>query len=367
MTAGDVVAAEDPVITLESDKATLDVPASAAGTVSEVAIRVGDRVSAGDLILRLDAGPASDTPAAAPVRERVTEDAAPAPAEPPGYGSPSGIYEVIEVTVPDIGHFIDVPVIEVHAAAGDLVAREDPLITLESDKATLDIPAPVTGTITAVRVAVGDQVSAGHVIADLRTGETAVPEPAAPATSAPTALATPAVQRSAPGNVAAEVLVLGAGPGGYTAAFRAADLGKKVALVDRGPTLGADALRRLNPVQGPAARREGHRQTKEMREHGIMFGAPVIDIGKLRAWKDGVVGRLTGGLAGLTKQRKVTTIRGYGRFTSPHQLRVELAEGGVTTVDFEQAIIAAVRTADAAIHPVIGPADHRLHRRAGTR
>ena len=158
VTAGDVVAAEDPVITLESDKATLDVPASAAGTVSEVAVQVGDRVSAGDLILRLDAAAASGAPAAAPVRERVTEDAAPAPAEPPGYGSPSGIYEVIEVTVPDIGHFIEVPVIEVHVAAGDAIAPEDPLITLESDKATLDIPAPMAGTITAVRVAVGDHV-----------------------------------------------------------------------------------------------------------------------------------------------------------------------------------------------------------------
>jgi dihydrolipoamide dehydrogenase len=342
VTAGDVVAAEDPVITLESDKASLDVPASAAGTVSEVAIRVGDRVSAGDLILRLDTEPASDGPAAAPVRERVTEDAAPAPAEPPGYGSPSGIYEVIEVTVPDIGHFIDVPVIEVHVAAGDLVAREDPLITLESDKATLDIPAPVAGTITAVRVAVGDHVSADHVIADLRTGETTVPEPAAPVTSAPAGSATPAVQRSAPGDVAAEVLVLGAGPGGYTAAFRAADLGKKVVLVDRGPTLGGVCLN-VGCIPSKALLHAARviAETKEMSEYGIMFGAPAIDIGKLRAWKDGVVGRLTGGLAGLAKQRKVATIRGYGRFTSPHQLRVELAEGGMTTVDFEQAIIAA--------------------------
>jgi dihydrolipoamide dehydrogenase len=342
VTAGDVVAAEDPVITLESDKASLDVPASAAGTVSEVAIRVGDRVSAGDLILRLDAGSAPSGPAAAPVRERVAEDAAPAPAEPPGYGSPSGIYEVIEVTVPDIGHFIDVPVIEVHVAAGDLVAREDPLITLESDKATLDIPAPVAGTITAVRVAVGDHVSADHVIADLRTGETTVPEPAAPVTSAPAASATPAVQRSAPGDVAAEVLVLGAGPGGYTAAFRAADLGKKVVLVDRGPTLGGVCLN-VGCIPSKALLHAARviAETKEMSEYGIMFGAPAIDIGKLRAWKDGVVGRLTGGLAGLAKQRKVATIRGYGRFTSPHQLRVELAEGGMTTVDFEQAIIAA--------------------------
>ena len=354
--AGDVVAAEDPLITLESDKATLDVPASAAGTVSEVAIRVGDRVSAGDLILRLDAAPAAGVSAAgvsaaAPVRERVTEDAAPAPVEPPGYGSPSGIYEVIEVTVPDIGHFVDVPVIEVQVAAGDVVASEDPLITLESDKATLDIPAPVAGTITTVRVAVGDHVSAGHVIADLRTGETVVPEPAAPepAVPEPAALVQPrpaapaaARQRSAPGDVAAEVLVLGAGPGGYTAAFRAADLGKKVVLVDRWPALGGVCLN-VGCIPSKALLHAARviAETKEMSEHGIVFGAPAIELGKLRAWKDGVVGRLTGGLAGLARQRKVTTIRGYGRFSSPHQLQVELADGGVTTVDFEQAIIAA--------------------------
>ena len=170
VTAGDVVAAEDPLITLESDKATLDVPAPVAGRAGEVATRVGDRVSAGDLILRLDAGPEPGGPAAAPVKERVTEDAAAAPTKPPGDGSPGGTGEVIKIRVPDIGHFIDVPVIEVHVAAGDVVSGKDPLITLESDKATLDIPAPVAGTIAAVRVAVGDNVSAGHVIADLRTG-----------------------------------------------------------------------------------------------------------------------------------------------------------------------------------------------------
>jgi dihydrolipoyl dehydrogenase len=337
VTAGDVVGAEDPVITLESDKATLDVPASAAGTVGEVAIRVGDRVSAGDLILRLDTGPASDGPAAAPVRERVTEDAAPAPTEPPGYGSPSGIYEVIEVTVPDIGHFVDVPVIEVHVAAGDVVAPEDPLITLESDKATLDIPAPVAGTIAALRVAVGDDVSAGHVIADLRTGQQPVPEEAAAGPGPAAAASTVA----APGDITAEVLVLGAGPGGYTAAFRAADLGKNVVLVDRGPTLGGVCLNvGCIPSKALLHAAKVIAETREMSEHGIVFGAPAIDVDKLRAWKDGVVGRLTGGLAGLARQRKVTTIRGYGRFTSPHQLQVELAEGGTTTVDFEQAIIA---------------------------
>jgi dihydrolipoamide dehydrogenase len=336
--AGDTVAAEDPVITLESDKATLDVPASAAGTVGEVAVRVGDRVSAGDLILRLDAGPESGGPAAAPVRERVTEDAAAAPTEPPDYGSPSGIYEVIEVTVPDIGHFVDVPVIEVHVAAGDAVAAEGPLITLESDKATLDIPAPVAGTIAAVHVAVGDHVSADHVIADLRTGQQPVPEAPAAAPGPSAAVSTIA----SPGDLTADVLVLGAGPGGYTAAFRAADLGRSVVLVDRGPALGGVCLNvGCIPSKALLHAAKVIAETREMSEHGIVFGAPEIDVDQLRAWKDGVVGRLTGGLAGLARQRKVTTIRGYGRFASPHQLQVELAEGGTTAVDFGQAIIAA--------------------------
>ena len=351
--AGDVVAAEDPVITLESDKATLDVPASAAGTVSEVAVRVGDRVSAGDLILRLDAGPQVGGPAAEPAKERVTEEAAPAPTDPAGYGSASGVYDHIEVTVPDIGHYIDVPVIEVYVAPGDVVAAEDPLITLESDKATLDIPAPVAGTITAVRVAVGDHVSAGHVIADLSTGQQLVPEAAAVAEAgaADAGAAEVVAERrpaaagstvTAPGDLTTEVLVLGAGPGGYTAAFRAADLGKKVVLVDSGATLGGVCLN-VGCIPSKALLHAARviAETKEMSEHGVTFGAPAIDVDKLRAWKDGVVGRLTGGLSGLAKQRKVTTIRGYGRFSSPHQIQVELAEGGTTTVDFEQAIIAA--------------------------
>jgi dihydrolipoamide dehydrogenase len=341
VTAGDAVTAEDPLITLESDKATMDVPAPAEGTVSEVTVRIGDRVSAGDLIVRLEGGPEPDIPAAAPVRERVTEDAAPAPTEPPGYGSPSGIYEVIDVTVPDIGHYIDVPVIEVHVAAGDEVAAEDPLITLESDKATLDIPAPVAGTITAVRVAVGDHVSAEHVIAELRTGQQPVPEEPE-AQPGPTAAAPTVAAAAAPGDVATDVLVLGAGPGGYTAAFRAADLGKAVLLVDSGPTLGGVCLN-VGCIPSKALLHAARviAETKEMSEHGLVFGAPAVDVDKLRAWKDGVVGRLTGGLAGLARQRKVTTIRGYGRFASPHRLEVELAEGGLTTVDFEQVIIAA--------------------------
>ncbi len=143
-------------------------------------------------------------------------------------------------------------------------------------------------------------------------------------------------------NQTAEVLVLGAGPGGYTAAFRAADLGQRVVLVDREPTLGGVCLNvGCIPSKALLHAAKVIAETKEMSEHGIAFSAPAIDLDKLRAWKDGVVARLIGGLAGLARQRKVTTIRGYGRFTSPHQLQVELAEGGTATVGFEQAIIAA--------------------------
>ena len=344
VTPGDVVAPEDSVITLESDKATMDIPAPAAGTVGEVIVRVGDRVCEGDLIMRLEDEPASAGPAS-PARERITGDAAPVPVEPPAYGSQSGVYEVIEVAVPDIGDFADVPVIEVHVGAGDEVAAEDPLITLESDKATMDIPAPVAGTVAGVRIAVGDRVSAGHLILDLRTGEKLEPESAAPAAPAASAARAPAPARGpgrAQGEVTAEVLVLGAGPGGYSAAFRAADLGKKVVMVNRGPTLGGVCLNvGCIPSKALLHAAKVIAETKEMSEHGVVFSTPEIDVDKLRAWKDSVVRRLTGGLAGLAKQRKVTTIRGYGRFTSPHQLQVELAEGGSTTVGFGQAIIAA--------------------------
>jgi dihydrolipoamide dehydrogenase len=278
---------------------------------------------------------------------RMSDPGEPEPAEPPGYGSAAGVYESIEVAVPDLGDFADVPVIEVHVAPGDTVAAEDPLITLESDKATMDIPAPAAGTVAGLRVAVGDRVSAGHVIADMRTGETLVPEAVADAGLAAPADGVAAAPSPAPAAVAradvhADVLVLGAGPGGYTAAFRAADLGQQVVLVDREPTLGGVCLN-VGCIPSKALLHAARviAETKEMSEHGLSFGPPAVDLDKLRAWKDGVVGRLTGGLAGLARQRKVTTIRGYGRFSSPHQLQVELAEGGTTTVDFGQAIIAA--------------------------
>jgi len=160
-------------------------------------------------------------------------------------------------------------------------------------------------------------------------------------------------------NQTAEVLVLGAGPGGYTAAFRAADLGKQVVLVDREPALGGVCLNvGCIPSKALLHAAKVIADARDMGPNGISFGTPGIDLGRLRAWKDEVVGRLTGGLAGLARQRKVTTIRGYGRFTSPHQLRVELAEGGVAAVDFEQAIIAA--GSEAVTLPFIPAPDPRV-------
>jgi dihydrolipoamide dehydrogenase len=248
--------------------------------------------------------------------------------------------ELIEVKVPDIGDFKDIDVIEVHVAPGAAVKPEDPLITLESDKATMDVPAPSAGIVKAVSVKVGDKVSEGSSILTLEgKAAAATAPPSEPTASAATA--TRAVSGAGGGDVQAEVLVLGAGPGGYTAAFRAADLGQRTVLVERYAALGGVCLN-VGCIPSKALLHAARviAETKEMREHGITFGEPEIDLDKLRAWKDRVVGRLTSGLAGLAKQRKVNVITGHGSFTSPNQLKIETAEGA-TTVSFEHAIIAA--------------------------
>ncbi|MGD9991099.1 MAG: dihydrolipoyl dehydrogenase [Dehalococcoidia bacterium] len=245
-----------------------------------------------------------------------------------------------EIRVPDIGDFRDVPVIEVHVAPGDTVAVDDPLLTLESEKATMDVPSPRAGAIAEVVVAVGDTVSQGTVIARLTTDAAAPPAAAVTETARP-AVAPVAIGAAPAGDVHAEVLVLGAGPGGYTAAFRAADLGRKVVLVDRRGSLGGVCLNvGCIPSKALLHAAKVIAETKELAGHGIRFGAPQIDVGALRSWKDGVVSRLTGGLAGLARQRKVTTLHGTGRFVGPHTLQVAGADG-TTVVSFDHAIIAA--------------------------
>ncbi len=328
---GERVKAEDPLITLESDKASMEVPASQAGTVAEVKVKVGDRVSEGSVILLLE----PEGAAATPPKERVREGAHPASGGPADYGGAAGVYETIQVEVPDIGDFKDVPVIEVHVEPGATVRAEDPLITLESDKATMDVPAPAGGTVAAVKVKVGDRVSEGTPIVTLETGEKKAP-------AAPAPVAAPRPPAAARGDVHAEVLVLGAGPGGYTAAFRAADLGKQVVLVERWPTLGGVCLNvGCIPSKALLHAAKVIAETKEMAHHGLGFGAPAIEVDKLRGWKEGVVKRLTGGLSGLARQRKVTVVEGTGRFTSLNQVEVNGGNGATKVISFEQAIIAA--------------------------
>jgi dihydrolipoamide dehydrogenase len=256
--------------------------------------------------------------------------------------------QTIEIQVPDIGNFDSVDVIEVHFKPGDTIAVDDSLITLESDKASMDIPSTHAGTVKALTVKVGDKVSKGSAILTLEVaaGEAAPaakPETPAAAPAAPTTTLTPAPAASGPSDLHAEVLVLGAGPGGYTAAFRAADLGKKVVLVERYPTLGGVCLNvGCIPSKALLHAAKVITEAEEMAEHGISFGQPQIDLAKLKAWKEmDVVGKLTGGLGALAKQRNVTVVNGRGEFASSNQVQVTAADGKVTTVSFDHAIIAA--------------------------
>ncbi len=269
--------------------------------------------------------------------------------------------KLVEVKVPDIGDYKNIPVIEVLVKPGDTVSKEDPLVTLESDKATMDIPAPSAGVVKALSLKPGDKVSKGTLILTLEEGAGAAApaaKPAAPVAAAPAPAATPAAAKSASAPAAtaaaaktdisgikadfhAEVVVLGAGPGGYTAAFRAADLGKKVVLIERYPTLGGVCLNvGCIPSKALLHMAKVITEADEASHAGISFGKPVIDIDKLRSWKDGVLGKLTKGLTGLAKQRKVQVITGRGEFASANTIRVETADG-VKTVAFENCIIAA--------------------------
>ena len=276
----------------------------------------------------------------------------------------------IEVKVPDIGDFKDVPVIEVFVKPGDVVAAEDSLVTLESDKATMDVPSPAAGKVDKILVKVGDKVSEGTLIVVLEStaagapkaapaGAAASPAPAAPASAPATTKPAPAPAAAAPipgaatysgkADIECEMLVLGSGPGGYSAAFRAADLGLKTVLVERYQTLGGVCLNvGCIPSKALLHIAAVMDETKTLAEHGIAFGAPQVDLDKLRGWKDKVVGKLTGGLTGMAKARKVEVVRGLGQFLDPHHLEVELTEGpsqGKTgakkVIKFAQAIIAA--------------------------
>jgi len=250
------------------------------------------------------------------------------------------------VKIPNIGDFTDVEVIEVLVQVGDVIKPEDPLITLESDKATIDIPAPVAGKITEISIVVGDRVSEGDLILMIEPAPYTGVAPAAAATkpvvNEPQAEAgASSVSHSTADEIHTEVLVLGAGPGGYTAAFRAADLGKKTLLVERYATLGGVCLN-VGCIPSKALLHSAKviSEAREAAAFGIDFGEPRIDIGMLRSWKDKIVGQLTVGLKGLAKQRKVEVLQGQGNFLGPNRLLVTGADGN-RVVSFEQVIIAA--------------------------
>jgi dihydrolipoamide dehydrogenase len=268
----------------------------------------------------------------------------------------------MDVRVPDIGDFNDVPVIEILVAVGDTVAIEDPLVTLESDKATMDVPSPAAGTVTQLAVKVGDRVAEGSVVLSLDASGTeqeegdgdaaggeepapteapaSEPQPLAPKPPETPVLASAGAGSSPPAAATdrdCDVLVLGAGPGGYTAAFRAADLGLRTVLVEREKTLGGVCLN-VGCIPSKALLHAARTiaEAQEMAEHGVAFGAPKIDLAKLLAWKDEVVGKLTGGLSSMAKQRKVEVVTGEGELTGPHSLKV-----GDREITFESCIIAA--------------------------
>ena len=290
---------------------------------------------------------------------------------------------LVDVKVPDIGDFSDVPVIDVLVKPGDTVKAEDPLVTVESDKATMDIPSPAAGVVKAITVKIGDKVSEGDALLTLESGapspaQAAAPSKPAASTPAPSKASSPtpspaaakqppppqpaAATGKAPdagpaatgrytgrADVECDMLVLGSGPGGYSAAFRAADLGIKTVLVERYAALGGVCLNvGCIPSKALLHTAAVMDEVKTMGEHGITYAAPTIELDKLRRFKDGVVRKLTGGLAGMAKARRVDVVRGIGRFVDPHHLEVQLTSGdgreataAKKVIRFDKAIIAA--------------------------
>lgn len=260
--------------------------------------------------------------------------------------------QVVEIKIPDIGDFKDVPVIEILVVPGDVVEKETSLITLETDKASMEVPSPQAGIVKEIKVKVGAKVSQDTPILTLAVAEQQLDPTGSETTTetsdgktvvAPAALIpdTASPQSIPRGDIHVDVVVLGAGPGGYTAAFRAADLGKKVVLIERYSTLGGVCLNvGCIPSKALLHAAKVITEAKDVEPHGIVFGKPQIDIDKLRSWKESVISKLTKGLKALAKQRKVEVIHGTGKFATPHMIQVETTEGQ-KSVSFDHCIIAA--------------------------
>ena len=244
---------------------------------------------------------------------------------------------LIEIKVPDIGDIDDgVDVIDINVAVGDLVAVEDSIVTLESDKASMDVPSPVAGVVKEINVSLGDKVVEGALLMKFEVADGPVDADDGIPVAMP--ISTPAIPAA---ELHAEVLVMGAGPGGYTAAFRAADLGKKVVLIERYASLGGVCLN-VGCIPSKALLHQAQviHEAEEMAAHGVKFAPPELDIDGIRGNKEKIIQRLTGGLAGLAKQRNVTVVTGYAEFSSDHSV-VVTNEGDSQTISFDNAIIAA--------------------------
>jgi dihydrolipoamide dehydrogenase len=259
-----------------------------------------------------------------------------------------------QITVPDIGNFDSVEVIEVIVKIGDMIKKEDSLITVESDKASMDIPSTHEGKVTAINLKVGDKVKQGSNILVIElSGSSDKPQKVETKTEtketerkeAPplTPSETIAKKSDVTSTYETEVVVLGSGPGGYTAAFRAADLGKKVVLIERYSSLGGVCLNvGCIPSKALLHIAKVITDAEETAAHGVTFGEPNIDLEKIRNWKSNdVVGKLTQGLGSMAKQRQVTVIQGVGEFTTPHQIKITKVDGQIETIGFEHCIIAA--------------------------
>jgi dihydrolipoamide dehydrogenase len=275
---------------------------------------------------------------------------------------------LVEVKVPDIGDFSDVPVIDLFVKVGDAIKVDDAICTLESDKATMDVPSTAAGTVKEVLVQVGSKVSEGALLIKVEAGAAEAapaPQAAAPAAALAPVAAPTAASHGGTADLECEMLVLGAGPGGYSAAFRAADLGMKTIIVERYATLGGVCLNvGCIPSKALLHVAEIIDEAHHAKDLGVTFAAPQIDIDTLRTHKDKVVGKLTGGLAGMAKGRKVEVVRGYGSFLDPHHIEVEETTGSSQDktgskkiIKFQKCIIAA---GSAAVHLPFIPRDPRI-------
>ncbi len=346
---GDVVSVDQNLLTLESDKASMDVPSDQSGKITEILVKVGDQVKEGDTIAMIEPASSEDAPKAQDTAASATPEAA-----------PSTSSSVVDIIIPNIGNFEAVDVIDVAINVGDTIHKDQNLVTLESDKASMDVPSEIDGTITEVLIKVGDQVKEGVVIARAQVGAAPTTAQAAPkAEPKAETIVEPAAATAAPSNVDCDVVVIGAGPGGYSAAFRAADLGLKVALIERYSTLGGVCLN-VGCIPSKAllhvvkAKEEAE---KHLKHAGIYFDAPRIELDEIRNYKSSVVSKLTGGLAAMAKMRKVDVIQGVATFKDDHHLTIQLSEGGERTLSFDKAIIAA---GSRAIHLPFMPEDPRI-------